>query len=379
MDDHGVSSVITLDGLQCLLDALARRGYQVVGPRVRDQAIVYDELARVEDLPVGWTDEQDGGHYRLKQRGDHALFGYAVGPHSWKRFLHPPRVGLWQATVVNEDRLHFEPVRDDAPRYAFVGVRACELAAIAIQDRVLMDDNHADPHYRSRREQAFLVALNCSEAGGTCFCDSMNTGPDVKTGYDLVLTELLEEESHGFLIQAGSDEGADILSELPGTPATGAHHRAAREVVERTRSNMGRSMPQTAIPALLMDNLEHPRWDDVAERCLSCANCTMVCPTCFCTTVEDTSDLEGVTAESSRRWDSCFNADFSYIHGGSVRNSTRSRYRQWMTHKLATWVDQFGTSGCVGCGRCITWCPVGIDITEEVRAIQGDSSQGEQT
>ncbi|MCM0612938.1 4Fe-4S dicluster domain-containing protein [Marinobacter sediminum] len=377
MDDKGDYSVITLDGLQCLLDVLTERGYEVVGPRVRDQAIVYEELSRIEDLPSGWTDEQDGGHYRLKQRADNALFGYAVGPHSWKRFLHPPRVSLWQATI-NEDQLHFAPVRDDPPRYAFLGVRACELAAIAIQDRVLMGDN-ADPHYRSRREQAFLVALNCSEAGGTCFCDSMNTGPDVKSGYDLVLTELLGEESHGFLIQSGSEEGAAILAELPKEPATEAHLAAARGVVERTRRNMGRSMPQTAIPALLMDNLEHPRWDDVAERCLSCSNCTMVCPTCFCTTVEDTSDLEGVTAESSRRWDSCFNADFSYIHGGSVRNSTRSRYRQWMTHKLATWVEQFGTSGCVGCGRCVTWCPVGIDITEEVRAIQGDIPPGEQT
>lgn len=378
MDDKGDSSVITLDGLQCLLDVLTERGYEVVGPRVRDQAIVYEELSRIEDLPSGWTDEQDGGHYRLKPRADGALFGYAVGPHSWKRFLHPPRVSLWQATI-NEDQLHFAPVRDDPPRYAFLGVRACELAAIAIQDRVLMGDNVADPHYRSRREQAFLVALNCMEAGGTCFCDSMNTGPEVKSGYDLVLTELLGEEYHGFLIRSGSDKGAAILADLPKEPATEAHRAAAKEVVERTRQNMGRSMSQTAIPALLMDNLEHPRWDDVAERCLSCSNCTMVCPTCFCTTVEDTSDLEGVTAERSRRWDSCFNADFSYIHGGSVRNSTRSRYRQWMTHKLATWVEQFGTSGCVGCGRCVTWCPVGIDITEEVRAIQGDIPPGEQT
>ncbi len=378
MDDYDDSSVITPDGLQCLLDALTKRGYKVVGPRARDQAIVYDELSRIEDLPVGLTDEQDGGHYRLKRRADKALFGYAVGPHSWKRFLHPPRVSLWQATL-KEDQLQFYPVRDDPPRYAFLGVRACELAAMTIQDRVLMEGNVADPHYRSRRERAFLVALNCMEAGGTCFCDSMNTGPEVKGGYDLVLTELLGEEYHHFLIQSGSEEGAAILAELPKEPATEAHRASARAVVERTRGNMGRSMPQTAIPALLMDNLEHPRWDDVAERCLSCANCTMVCPTCFCTTMEDTSDLEGVTAESSRRWDSCFNADFSYIHGGSIRNSTRSRYRQWMTHKLATWVDQFGTSGCVGCGRCITWCPVGIDITEEVRAIQGDIPPGEQT
>ncbi|MBF0393567.1 MAG: 4Fe-4S dicluster domain-containing protein, partial [Alphaproteobacteria bacterium] len=117
-------------------------------------------------------------------------------------------------------------------------------------------------------------------------------------------------------------------------------------------------------------NREHPRWDEVAKRCLTCGNCTMVCPTCFCTTVDDVTDLGGTRTERVRSWDSCFTLDFSYIHGGSVRNEGSSRYRQWITHKLSSWHDQFGSSGCVGCGRCITWCPVGIDITEEVGAIR---------
>jgi formate hydrogenlyase subunit 6/NADH:ubiquinone oxidoreductase subunit I len=140
--------------------------------------------------------------------------------------------------------------------------------------------------------------------------------------------------------------------------------------VANAAAQMGRVMDTSDIKELLYRNYEHPRWDNVAGRCLTCANCTNVCPTCFCTTVEDVTDLTGQQAERRRRWDSCFTMDFSYIHGGSIRASTKSRYRQWMTHKLATWIDQFGTSGCVGCGRCITWCPVGIDITEEVAAIR---------
>ena len=108
----------------------------------------------------------------------------------------------------------------------------------------------------------------------------------------------------------------------------------------------------------------------MAERCLTCGNCTLVCPTCFCTNVEDVGDLTGDHAERWRVWDTCFSVDYSYIHGGSVRPSGRARYRQWLTHKLATWHDQFDSSGCVGCGRCITWCPVGIDITQEVAAIR---------
>jgi ferredoxin len=135
---------------------------------------------------------------------------------------------------------------------------------------------------------------------------------------------------------------------------------------------MARAMPELNLVDLLKENYAHPRWDDVAERCVTCGNCTMVCPTCFCFSVTDTSSLTGEDPERHRSWDSCFTMDHSYLHGGSVRVSGRSRYRQWMTHKLATWHDQFGTSGCVGCGRCITWCPAGIDITEEVAAIAAD-------
>jgi sulfhydrogenase subunit beta (sulfur reductase) len=362
-------STIAADGLQALLDALGKRGYRVVGPTMRDQAIIYDDITSLADLPKGWTDEQDGGRYRLARRDDEALFGYAVGPQSWKRFLHPPVLPLWRAKRDGEAiDVSAEPAPDE--RFAFIGVRACELNAIAIQDKVLLGGPYVDPDYRARREGSFIVALNCSKAGGTCFCVSMNTGPKVEAGFDIALTEITDSGGHRFLVEVGTDTGRDVVAELPQHPASAEDVAAAGAVVAQTAASMGRQMPADEVRDLLMRNLEHPRWDDVASRCLSCANCTMVCPTCFCTSVEDGSDLTGAESSRSRRWDSCFNMDFSYIHGGSVRPSTRSRYRQWMTHKLATWYDQFGTSGCVGCGRCITWCPVGIDITEEVRAIR---------
>lgn len=361
-------------GLTALFDALAHRGYELIGPTLRDQAIVYDRLEGVDDLPAGWTDVQDGGLYRLERRSDDAFFGYAVGPHSFKRFLHVPRQPLWRAERVDGE-LRFLAVESEAPRYAFIGIRACELHAIGIQDRVLAGGAHADPHYGARRRDNFMVAVNCGQAGGTCFCVSMGTGPKAEAGYDLALTELIDDAGHRFLAEAGSERGEALLRELPGRAAEDGDLRRAQAVVAATAASMGRSMDATRVRDLLIDNLEHPRWDEVADRCLSCGNCTQVCPTCFCTRTEDGSALDGEAAERSRIWDSCFNVDFSYLHGGSVRRSSRSRYRQWMTHKLATWVDQFGSSGCVGCGRCITWCPVGIDITEEVRAIQ--ASEGE--
>jgi sulfhydrogenase subunit beta (sulfur reductase) len=352
-----------------LFDALRARGYRLLGPTVREGAIVYDDVAGVDDLPIGYTDRQEAGRYRLERRGDAAVFGYAVGPQSWKRFLHPPSLRLWQATrEVGGMRITPEP--PDVPKTAFIGVRACELHAIAIQDRVLMGGAYRDPSYTARRAGIFVVAVNCGQAGGTCFCVSMGTGPQVESGFDLALTELLDGGSHRFLLEVGTPEGAEVLDAIPRRAATEEDRQAAARVVAETATHMGRQLDTADIHAVLTGHPEHPRWTEVATRCLTCGNCTMVCPTCFCTSVEDTTDLSGEHAERWRRWESCFMMDYSYIHGGSVRASAKSRYRQWLTHKLATWWDQFGTSGCVGCGRCITWCPVGIDLTEEVPALR---------
>jgi formate hydrogenlyase subunit 6/NADH:ubiquinone oxidoreductase subunit I len=370
----GARRVIARDALQTLLDALHARGFNVVGPTLRDGAIVYDRIARIEDLPVGWTDRQDAGRYRVERRADAALFGYAVGPHSWKRFLHPPQERLWRATRQDDGFiLHEEP--PPAAPFAFIGVRACELHAIAIQDRVFLGGAHQDRAYAGRRQGAFIVALNCATPGGTCFCTSMGTGPRVGPGFDLALTELIDATDHDFLVEIGSDAGAALLAALPSRPADAAALAAAEAVVAHTAAGMGRQMQTEGLKELLQGASGHPCWDDVATRCLACANCTMVCPTCFCTTVADHTDLAGQEAERVRSWDSCFTAEFSYIHGGSVRASTRSRYRQWMTHKLAHWIDQFGTSGCVGCGRCIAWCPVGIDITAEAAALRATAEE----
>ncbi len=361
--------VMARGGLDQLFDALVRRGFRLVGPTIRDGAIVYDDIASSADLPAGWTDEQDGGFYRLRRRDDAALFGYNVGPQSWKKYLFPPSSLLWRGqrdggvTTVGPDP---EP----AGRFAFIGMRSCELHAIAIQDRVFTGGEHVDPVYAARRDGVFTVAVNCAQAGGTCFCVSMQTGPRATSGFDLALTELLDDGGHRFLVEVGTERGAELMSEVEHQPAQGTDEGTADRIIERTAASMGRTMETFDIKELLYANLEHPRWDDVASRCLACGNCTLACPTCFCFRVEDVNQLATNEVARERSWDSCFTMDHSYIHGGSVRASNRSRYRQWMTHKLATWIDQFGTSGCVGCGRCITWCPVGIDITEEVAAIR---------
>jgi sulfhydrogenase subunit beta (sulfur reductase) len=364
----GTALIIAKEDLGRIIDRLRHDGYTVVGPTVAQGAIIFDELRRVDDLPIGWTDEQEGGTYRLRRRDDGAYFGYAVGPHSWKKYLFPAQLTLFSIGTADgafEVHKNTEPV----PRYAFLGVRSCDLHAIEIQDRTFVHGPYVEPHYQARRERAFIIAVQCGQAAATCFCTSMKTGPQAVRGFDLALTELPE----AFVVEVATERGRAILADVPSRPASGADLGAAARVVQQAEAQIGRRLETADLPELLYANLEHPRWDDVAGRCLSCTNCTMVCPTCFCHSIEDVPDLEGQRSDRVRVWDSCFNTSHGHTAGGNTRPDIRARYRQWLTHKLASWIDQYGVSGCVGCGRCITWCPVGIDLTEEVAAIRGAS------
>ncbi|HEX6935219.1 MAG TPA: 4Fe-4S dicluster domain-containing protein [Actinomycetes bacterium] len=373
-------AVLDLAGLQALVDALRERGYTVLGPVVRDGAVVPAPVSSVDELPRGWGDEQDGAFYRLRRRDDDALFGFASGAQSWKPVLFPARQLLWQGRRTGDGFTVEEPTdagsRFGSPPYALLGVRSCDLHAIGIHDRVLLGRAGVDAHYAAARQDVFVVAVACSDPSGTCFCVSMRTGPRPESGFDLCLTEIsTAADGHRLVAEAGSDRGAEILAALPAEHAAAAveaDRAAAAQVTEVATGRMGRQLDTEGLRDVLYAGVESPRWDDVASRCLACTNCTLVCPTCFCTSVDDETDLTGDVASRRRSWDSCFTGDFSHLHGGSVRASVRSRYRQWATHKLASWYDQFGTSGCVGCGRCITWCPAAIDITEEAAAVRAD-------
>jgi NAD(P)H-flavin reductase/Pyruvate/2-oxoacid:ferredoxin oxidoreductase delta subunit len=352
------------DDLDRLVGILAEGGRTVIGPVVRDGALVYAPLGGAADLPHGWTDVQAPGSYRLQPGGART---FDVGPpaQGLKRYTYPASVPLTVAQRDADGSATFRAVAPDPPRLAFLGVRACEIAALLVQDRVLAEGPFVDEDYRARRAAAIVVAVQCTRAAATCFCASMGSGPEVGDGADLVLTELED----GFVAEARSDEGTRILGRLGLEAAGPAEMAAAAAGVASARSTQGLPVVTAGLRDRLMDQLDHPRWAEVAERCLACSNCTMVCPTCFCTSVVLDSDLDGATTTLERRWDSCFTGDFARVAGGNFRPQRRDRYRQWLTHKFATWVDQFGTSGCVGCGRCITWCPVGIDVREELAAI----------
>jgi sulfhydrogenase subunit beta (sulfur reductase) len=350
--------------LQDLIASLEARGFRVVGPVARDGAVVWDTVRQASDLPWGWRDRQEPGRYRLEQSGEPTVFGVVHGPQSLKPFVFAPREGL---LVIEKAKSGFaaRPTIPQAEKVAVLGARACDLAGLAVQDRIFLKDLYPDPYYEARRRALFVVAVNCTRALSTCFCASMNTGPRAEQGFDLVLTE----SSEHFVLETGSDEGRAVAEELAPVPAPQGALAEVDARIAACAHSQTRRLDRASLPQALYEAHEHPRWDQVAARCLACANCTMVCPTCFCHTVEVTPDLDRQRTEHVRLWDSCFTPDHGYVHGKNLRPAVKDRYRMWLTHKLASWTDQFGMSGCVGCGRCITWCPVGIDLTEEMAAL----------
>jgi ferredoxin len=374
------TGVLTLEGLQAVIDLLREQGYTVLGPTVADGVIDYRAITGADDLPKGWRDEQDAASYRLRRRDDDAVFAYATGAQSAKPVFFPADELLWRARLNNGGPEVDQPAPEapgprGTPPYAFLGMRSCDLAAVTIHDTILAGRAAADAHYAGRRADSVVVAVTCTDPAGTCFCTSMGTGPVPRQGFDLALTELYADGRHRFVAEAGTPKGEELLAAARGTDATEDDLASARRVGEEAAGRMGRHLETEGLKNLLYDSVESPVWDEIASRCLSCTNCTLVCPTCFCTSVDDVSDLAGTRGERHRVWDSCFSQDYSYIHGGAVRVSGAARYRQWMTHKLASWVDQFGTSGCVGCGRCIAWCPAGIDITAEAAVLRREAEQ----
>jgi len=364
----GGKFILTVESLSAMLDTLRGQGFILAGPQIQNEAVTLGEIDGIGDLPQGYNDSQRPAHYELHRSDTPAFFNYVVGPQSWKKFLYPPAQDLIHARQ-SRSGWKAEALEQLIPAYAFIGIRPCEIYALQALDKALAEGVYAEASYSARREKLFILAVNCSSPGGNCFCTSMNSGPKAKSGFDLALTELQLEGRHYFLVETGSKAGIELVKALELPLAGQGDNDLVDRIMQSAEKSIGKKIELPGLKEKLFTQMESPHWPEIAQKCLTCGNCTMVCPTCFCSTIQDTTNLFGSEAVRTRKWDSCFTMDYSYIHGGSIRYSASARYRNWATHKFSTWVDQFGVYGCVGCGRCITWCPAGIDITEEVKAV----------
>lgn len=348
-----------------------KRSHRIIGPKVEGGVVILDEVGYA-DIPSGWVDRQSPGMYKASDEKADSIFSFSVGPDSMKKFLSPSRQEVIRFRKTKKGIVSGRAAKQEKP-IAFVGVRPCDLAALILLDKVFLDGPIPEPGYAERRRDTAILVVNCGRPGGNCFCHSMGTGPVAVEGYDIAMTELADS----FLLEARTVLGREVVSSLPCSAVSDADILEKNEAIRGCSDSMTKMMRTDDLPGVLYRNLEHERWEETAKTDLECGNCAMVCPTCFCSTTYDlipasaiSRGFEEFEGSRIRTWDSCFSRNFARVHGGNFRPSRRARYRHWMTHKLAYWIDQFGSPGCVGCGRCITWCPVGIDITRELDEIR---------
>jgi len=348
--------------LRKLFNIIKEKGYRVIGPKVIENVIRLAELKDYSELPFNIEDVQGPGTYKLV-KGNF----FRHGPDSPKKFLFPPRLLLFK--VYDDWTIEIPEVEEEL--IAFFGIKPCDLAAIKAMDKV--QGELGDPYYNAVRKNLLIVVENCVEPGETCFCSTMETGPIAESGFDIAYTRIGDV----IVFDYDSELGAELLRELDLKPLDPDIRSKYAEVVEKASSKARADFSIEGLPEELELSLKSPIYKEVTEKCLGCANCNMVCPTCFCFDVVDVPVLDG-SAERIRVWDGCFSYSYAIVAGGHFRPDLWARYRHWLLHKFSYWLKQFGRFGCVGCGRCITWCPVGIDVRESIiKIINWVRSHGE--
>ncbi len=332
-----------------------------------------DKLVGAYDLYGPVAAKKNQTIFRKIEKAEDLKLDYDSTMTSPRSLIYPARQDL--CTIDRKTHQHKTVTQVRAKKRIIFAIHPCDMHAISILDRTFLGD-FKDFYYGELRRETLTVVLNCSKACAQGFCASMGTGPflQLEQGFDLVLTA----KSKNYLVECGSERGKRLVEKASGLRKARRNDLAEKEDIEsRAKKTFAKGLETIGLPDLLMRNLDHPVYERTADRrCLGCTNCTMVCPTCYCYNVEDHTELELRTTTRERHWDSCQELNFARVHEGNFRSSRRARLRQFVTHKLATWLEQYGCFGCVGCGRCMTWCPTGIDLTEIAKEIQRDYEAG---
>ena len=299
-------------------------GYRVYAPVKREQKVYMEETV-------------DGSALEL----DHVVTVNGV-----KDIMLPRCEALARFRV---DEISVQPIEEPAGKRLIFGGRPCDAASLVILDPILMDPVR-DSRYARKREETTIVTVACSRADGACFCESMGYGPHDETGSDVIFLP----SGDSYLVRALSDKGRALLSEL-GLEADAGGEPDAPPQLTRKVSTEG-------LKDWLDRNFESEKWRDVSINCISCGTCYYLCPTCHCF---DITDEAGVSkGERYRIWDCCSFSGFTQMAGHQPRVGRHARYRQRIMHKFKYTVDNVDLVACVGDGRCIRHCPVGVDIGE---------------
>ncbi len=346
------------------LFGLLQEEYEIIAPVLKDGVIQLLKVENINELPFGYKEKEEKNFYRIDKSEVRYFFSYIRPSVSYKRFLLPPEFTFLKVKKENGKLKFIENIIHK--KYAFFDIRACDLKAIDILDDVfLRKSKHPDPYYNALRENLFIVAVSCREPSDVCFCSYMDISPKPKKSFDILLTELED----GFLVEIGTEKGRELIEKIEHRKAKEEDIKMAEEIEKDCIEKIKREVPTKKLPEILYENIESPYWNEIGKRCLACTSCTQLCPTCFCFDIVVKNDPINKTSERMRIYDSCFSPTFATVHKFNIRHSIASRYRQWLMHKFTYWTEQFDEFGCVGCGRCITWCPAGIDITEEIRRL----------
>jgi ferredoxin len=321
-----------------------RKEYEFIGPVRKGKSYIFDKISDEKEISLDYDTT-------------------ILPP---KKLFFLPEEKLFSFLRKEKGRVDIKEEEKEAKRALF-GVHPCDVKALLLLDQVMKGD-FLDPYYVKRRQKTILIAMNCTQPRENCFCTSFDTGPELKEGYDLLLTDL----DRKYLVEVGTLDGKRLLERVKTSKAGKGDVKKKKQKIEGAREKIKKKIETEGLEADLKKNFNHEKWKEVKDKCLFCGSCTHVCPTCFCYNVSDFNAHTLKSGERIRNWDSCLTLEFAEVAlGGNFRKDREARIKQRIYHKLAYFKEQFGSFGCVGCGRCIDTCVKDIDITEVINEIRG--------
>ncbi len=363
------SAFLSRNNFQSLIDYLVEQDYSVIAPTIKQDAIHYQPIHHIDEMVCSYHEQSSAGSYQLVKDQSGKYFNWSNGVSCLKPWFFKPHETLWQLNL-NKTPPQYQAIIPKEQKKAFIGVRACDLAALQLQDQHFLQDKYLHQQYHANRQQSIFIAVHCAAPSTNCFCTSTEDGPECSQGFDIVMTEL----ESGFILQGENTFSQKLIDHLPVETVSKQSWQEQDDILKRAKQKIQRAFNPEKVAKKLQQRLHDNIWQDIAEKCLACGNCTLVCPSCFCSKQGDEMPLAGNKVEHIQYWDSCFSEQHSYLGGIVIHQNIADRYKQWINHKLNWWFEQYGRSGCVGCGRCISWCPTGIDFFQQARALTENAS-----